>query len=152
VRAASLQGWLRQLVPGELVIGRPLAELDPGLIAALSRMDLLVASREDLLADADRPDQQLDALRSALGPRPALVLTDAAAGAWFDHTGSGASERWQVPVARVVESVPAIGAGDVFAAALTLRWPRAVAPTRDGITLAARDAMRTVADELERRR
>jgi hypothetical protein len=152
VRAAILQGWLRHLVPGELVTGRSLAGLDTGLVAALSQLDLLVASREDLLADGDRPDQQLDALRSALGPRPVLVLTDAAAGAWIDRAGAGTSERWHVPVPRLVEGVPAIGAGDVFAAALTLRWPRGGLPAREGITRAARDATRTVAAELERRR
>lgn len=151
-RAAILQGWLRRLVPGELVSGLALAELDPGLVAALARMDLVVASREDLLADADRPDAQLDALRSVLGRRPALVLTDATAGAWFDHMGSETSERWRVPVARVVEGVPVVGAGDIFAASLALRWPRGGAATRDGITRAARDATETVARELERRR
>jgi sugar/nucleoside kinase (ribokinase family) len=152
LRAAILQGWLRRLVPGELVSGLALAELDPDLVAALAQMDLVVASREDLLADAERPHEQLDALRSVLGPRPVLVLTDATAGAWFDHTGNGTSERWRVPVDHVVEGVPVVGAGDIFAAALALRWPRGGAATRDGITRAARAAAETVARELERRR
>jgi sugar/nucleoside kinase (ribokinase family) len=152
MRAAILQGWLRRLVPGELVSGRPLAELDPGLVAALPRMDLLMASREDLLAEGDRPDRQLDALRSALGPRPVLVLTDAAAGAWIDRAEAGTSQRWHLPVPRLVEGVPTVGAGDLFAAALTLRWPRDRTAERDRITLAAQDAMGTVAEELERRR
>jgi sugar/nucleoside kinase (ribokinase family) len=144
-RAAILQGWLRRLAVGELVTPLPLGALDPELRKALSGMDVLIASREDLAAEGDTPPRQLGALRGAVGPGPVLVLTNAAEGAWFDAGG----ERWQQPVPRRVDG-SSIGAGDMFAALLVAPgWP--VVPDRGFLSRRADSAMRAVADLLSRR-
>lgn len=150
--AAILQGWLRRLEPGAEVEPLPLAALPARLLSALGALDLLIASREDLLAVADRPEPQLGALRAAVGQRPALVLTDGARGTWLDLAGSDrGAARWRLPVPRPVEGVPSVGAGDMLAALLLLpAWPRS--PSRDFLSRRAADAMRGVADLLARRR
>ncbi len=151
MRAAILQGWLRRLEPGEVVTALPLAALDASLRGALGGYDLLIASTEDLVAESLDVDDQLDAVRRELGAGPVLVLTEGAAGAWIDRTsaGAGPNERWLVPLPRVVGGADTIGAGDVFAALLTVGWPDVL--NRASLTRATRDAMRGVAEELERR-
>lgn len=144
-RGAILQGWLRRLVPGEAVTPLPLADIDAVTRNQLSGMDVLVASREDLVAEGDDPSAQLDALRAAFGPRPVIFVTDSVDGVWLD-----AEERWQLALRRRVEA-PSVGAGDMFAAFLVAPgWP--AAPERDFLSRRAEDAMRGVAEELSRRR
>lgn len=144
-RAAILQGWLRRLAVGEVVTPLPLAALEPRVRRGLSGMDVLIASREDLLAEDDAPPRQLDALRGAFGPGPALVLTDAAKGAWLDAGG----ERWQQPVPRRV-GASTVGAGDMFAALLVSPgWPEVA--DREFLSRRADSAMRSVSDLLSRR-
>jgi sugar/nucleoside kinase (ribokinase family) len=146
MRAAILQGWLRRLAPGEVVVPLRLAEVRRPLRVALGGYDLLIASREDLRAEGDRVDDQLRALRAEMGDRAVLVVTDAAAGAWVDTApGGGGPERWHVPVPRVVEGVATVGAGDLFAAFL-------VAGDRASLTRVVSDAMLAVAEQLARRR
>jgi sugar/nucleoside kinase (ribokinase family) len=133
LRAAILQGWLRVLELGTVVRPLPLAGLSPGLVTALGELALLVASREDLQADASDPQAQLEALRTAVGPGPILVVTDGVEGAWFSaREGTG-----HVPVPFRVDRVPTVGAGDAYAAILAVRLSAARAPLRDAMANAA---------------
>ena len=142
VRGAILQGWLRELTAGEIVRSRPLRALPEPLVARLAGCDVLIASREDLLADAHEPQAQLDALRGTFGPAPTLIVTDADHGAWVDRRGS----RTLVGVPRVVRDVPMVGAGDAYAAILLGAMGRG----RDPLG-AARDAAAGVAEMLASR-
>lgn len=142
VRGAILQGWLRHLEAGAVVRPRPVASLGPELIAELAACDVLIASREDLLADAREPAAQIDALRAAVGPHPTLVVTDADHGAWVDRHG----RRVLVGVPRVVRDVPMVGAGDAYAALLLGAMGRGRPPEA-----AARDAAGGVAEMLAAR-
>jgi sugar/nucleoside kinase (ribokinase family) len=109
----------------------------------LSGFDLLVASREDLRAEATASSAQLTALRRVFGPRPELVVTDGVAGVWMEGE--------HLPVPRRVDGVPSVGAGDVLAAFMLARgWPRAV--PAGFVRRRAEEAMRVVADVLEERR
>lgn len=141
--AAILQGWLRTLEPGREVTPLPLAALPATLVEQLAELDLLIASREDLVADAADPLSQLDALRATIGPRPALVVTESVHGAWLD----GGGDRRHVGVADRIDGVPSVGAGDAYAAVLVAELGR-------GATLdaAARDAAAAVSRMLRRRR
>lgn len=141
--AAILQGWLRTLEPGAEVRPMPVASLAPQLVAQLAALDLLIASREDLVADGAEPAAQLDALRSVVGPRPALVVTESVDGAWLDSGGW----RRHVGVAERIDGVPQVGAGDAYAAVLSAELGR-------GGTLdsAAGDAARAVSRMLAARR
>ncbi len=144
VRGAILQGWLRDLAPDDLVRSRPVSSIPPPLAARLAECDVLIASREDLLADGDEPKAQLDALRAAIGPDPTLIVTDADHGAWLDGAGTGTRTRLGVP--RVVRDVPMVGAGDAYAALLLGAMGRG----RDPLG-AARDAAAGVAEMLAAR-
>ena len=133
LRAAILQGWLRVLAAGAIVTPLPLSGLSPELVTALGELALLVASREDLQADASDPQAQLEALRSAIGPGPILVVTDGVEGAWFSaREGTG-----HVPVPFRVDHVPSVGAGDAYAAILAVRLAAAGMPLRDAMADAA---------------
>jgi sugar/nucleoside kinase (ribokinase family) len=150
-RGAILQGWLRSIEPDGTVRPRPLETLDSRLGQALSRLDLVVASREDLAADGSQPADLLDALRRVVGVGPALVLTDGSQGAWIDVGSTTSREtRIHLPVRRLIEGVSTVGAGDILAAfMLTTGWPRPAAP--DFVRQRAELAMRVVADVLEER-
>lgn len=141
--AAILQGWLRTLEPGAEVRPLPVAGLPPPLVARLGQLDLLIASREDLVADATDARAQLDALRATVGPRPALVVTEGVDGAWLD----AGRRRRHVGVAERIDGVLAVGAGDAYAAVLA-------AEMGGGATLddAARDAAAAVSRMLAARR
>lgn len=133
LRAAILQGWLRLLEAGTVVKPLALSGLPPELVAALAQLAVLVASREDLLADASHPQAQLAALRSTIGPGPILVVTDGVEGAWFD-----VDERiGHVPVAFRVDGVPTVGAGDAYAAILAVRLATGSTQLRDAMAAAA---------------
>ncbi len=141
LRAAILQGWLRVLEVGRVVRPLPLGGLPTELIAALGHLALLVASREDLQADASHPQAQLAALRSAIGPGPILIVTDGVEGAWFDaDEGIG-----HVPVPFRVDDVPTVGAGDAYAAILASRLAAGSVPLRDAMADAARAAAEILA-------
>ncbi|HEX6655447.1 MAG TPA: hypothetical protein VF153_04465 [Candidatus Limnocylindria bacterium] len=143
-RAGILQGWLRTTGEGVAVSPLPLSTLGDDVVAALAGFDLLVASREDLVADAVAPEDQLDALRATFGTRPALVVTNATNGLWIDVDGS----RQHVPAPWIVRDAPTVGAGDILAAFLIVphKDPSASWRTR------AEDAMRVVAEDLEARK
>ena len=142
IRGAILQGFLRSIGSKGEVQQLPLSGLPMGLVAALSRFDLLVASREDLLGEAAEPRDQLASLRRLVGPRPALVVTDEVNGVWI--------EDGQLPAPRVVEGVSSVGAGDVFAAFMVAGgWPKAAGA--DHLRERAQAAMLTVAEVLEGR-
>jgi hypothetical protein len=146
IRGAILQGWLRMTDPSGEVQPRSLAALDDELHAALAGMDVLVASREDLRADGDRVDRQLDLLRRRFPAVRLLVVTDAANDVWVDLREA---RRWQAPVPRVVATPTTIGVGDVFAAALILGYRSDDDATRIGETIG--QAMETTARWLESR-
>ena len=142
--AAILQGWLRILEPGAEVQPRRLPDLPPDLVASLQELDILIASREDLRAEGDTPNAQLDALRSVIGPRPTLVATEGIAGAWID-AGAG---RLHVDVAEPITQVPTVGAGDAYAAVLAAR----LGGRRHDLLSAAADAAAAVSRMLAARR
>jgi len=141
-RGAILQGYLRSVAADDEIRPLPLSALELRLVVALSQFDLLVASREDLLGEATEPSEQLAALRRLVGPRPALVVTDGVRGVW--------TEGEHLPAPRVVEGVPSVGAGDIFAAfMLADPWPR---PLPGGfLRQRAGSAMLAVAEILEQR-
>jgi sugar/nucleoside kinase (ribokinase family) len=142
-RGAILQGFLRSFAPDGEVRPLPLSALAPDLVAVLGQFDLLVASREDLLAEATESSDQLVALRRRFGPRPELVVTDGVRGAW--------NEREHLAVPRRVDGVGSVGAGDIFAAfMLAGGWapPASAAFLRQRTEL----AMSVVVEVLEARR
>jgi sugar/nucleoside kinase (ribokinase family) len=149
--AAILQGWLRGLRAGEAVEPLTLGHLSGELAGDLGQLDLLIASREDLAAESDLPEAQLDALRAAVGQRPAIVLTDSTHGVWLDLAASSeGARRWQLPAPRIVEGVSSVGAGDMFAALLLMGgWPPD--PGADFLGRRATEAMRGVAAVLAQR-
>jgi sugar/nucleoside kinase (ribokinase family) len=126
-----------------------LASLDPAVVSALANFGILIASREDLVADAATPFDQLRVLREAFGRGPVLVVTDGPAGLWIDVSGVGQSNdyREHMPAPWVVDGADVTGAGDVLAAFL-------VTPTGPLVTWRTRanEAMRMVAEELEARK
>ena len=145
-RGAIVQGWLRSADTGSEVMPLPLRALGAPLTEALAAFDLLVASREDLRAEAATPSQQLAALRAMLGPRPVLVVTDGVAGLWLDIDG----DRRHVPPPRVVAGVATVGAGDILAAhLLSGDWSSPSSPAR--LASRATAAMEIVADVLAER-
>jgi sugar/nucleoside kinase (ribokinase family) len=148
--AAIVQGWLRRLEPGRPAVPLPLSGLDAGLRDALAHMDLLVASREDLVAEGDEPERQIGAMRATFGPGPVLVVTDATDGAWVQAAGED-GPTWRVRLLTVVDDVPTTGAGDMFAALLVAPgWPAVASPTF--LSLRTQEAMQAVSSLLERRR
>jgi len=152
VRAAILQGWLRTTDEGEGVRSRPLSALSGPVVETMRAFDLLVASREDLLAEAAEPHEQLEAMRLAFGRRPTLVVTDGPNGVWIGAEQTvDVHEPWHIPVPRWVEDVPTVGSGDVFAAFMLVGgWQR---PAGAGfVHQQAELAMRVVAEVLEERR
>jgi sugar/nucleoside kinase (ribokinase family) len=151
-RGAILQGWLRTTDEGDEVRPLPLSALGGAVARALRGFDLLVASREDLLAEAAEPYDQLQSMRRAFGRRPTLVVTDGPNGAWIrlEHSAVDGNS-WHIPVPRRVENVPTVGSGDVFAAfMLGGGWQR---PAAAGfVRMRVELAMRVVAEMLEDRR
>jgi len=117
VVVAALQGWLRSLEPGKVVRPLPLASLEGELSAALDHLDAMVASEEDLAAVGGDPVAQLVTLRRQVGDRPLLVVTTGADGAWVDDGSRG---RHHLSAPRGLEGISTVGAGDAFAALLTL--------------------------------
>lgn len=144
-RGAILQGWLRDVDPSMEVRPRSLASLPADLRAALSDLDLLVASRQDLRADGDDPERQLRAMRRTFGDRALLVVTDAGNGAWIAW---GRHAR-RVAVPRLVEGASSVGAGDIFAAFLLARGK---AHLPESVIRNVEEAMGVVAQVLEERR
>jgi sugar/nucleoside kinase (ribokinase family) len=113
LRAAGLQGWLRQPdADGWVGLVEP-ERLAADLAETLRDLDLLFASREDL-DDMEGP-QAVARLRAWAGPGPQLVVTAGVHGAWVD---AGDGDPRHVP-AEPVEGRNTIGAGDAFAAVLT---------------------------------
>ena len=151
-RGAILQGWLRSIAHDGEVRPLPLAAVEADLIASLRSFELLVASREDLLADASEPGDQLLALRERVGDRPTLVVTDGPRGIWMDLPDvSGSATPAQLPVTRRVDGVPTVGAGDILAAfMLAGDWPRPASASF--VRQRAEMAMQVVADVLQARR
>jgi len=138
-RGAILQGFLRMAADDGPVRPLPLSALDAGLVDALSRFDLLVASREDLAGEASEPGEQLAALRRRFGGNPELVVTDGRNGVW--------TEEEHLAVPRTVTGVSTVGAGDILAAFMTASSAVPAATLSDR----ARDAMRIVVEVLEER-
>ena len=146
VRGAILQGWLRSTAEGEPVRSRSVTAIDAGLVAALGALDLVIGSSEDLRADGADALAQLQALRTTLGDRPPLVVTDGAHGPWLDD-GSGPRH---LALGQQVEGVSTIGAGDMFAAFMLLaHGPARAAPISKR---PRRSAMDGVAEVLRSRR
>jgi sugar/nucleoside kinase (ribokinase family) len=126
--------------------------LDGAVARALGGFDLLVASREDLLAERAEPPQQLRSMRRTFGDRPILVVTDGPNGAWIGSEPSVAeAQPSHIPVPRRVEDVSSVGSGDVLAAFMLVgEWPRP--PDPGFVRRRASRAMRVVGEMLEERR
>ena len=139
-----MQGWLRTLRPGAEVEPRSLAEIPEPLAREVRRLDLLVASDEDLVIEGADAVERLAALRRWSGPRPELVVTVGVDGAWLDGADAGVLH---IPAARRLTGIATVGAGDAFGAVVAVDRAR-------GVTLeaAARHAAAAVADLLELRR
>jgi sugar/nucleoside kinase (ribokinase family) len=148
-RGAILQGWLRSTTEGAEVEPLPISRLARPLLDGLGQLDVRVASREDLIAEAVMPNDQLAALRDAIGPAPALIVTDGPNGLWLDSGDSppGTDRALHQPVPWRVDTSATVGAGDILAAFLTLR---ADEPSGSWSARAAK-AMRIVAEVLEAR-
>jgi sugar/nucleoside kinase (ribokinase family) len=147
-RGAILQGWLRRADEGAEVEPIRPDDLADELVAALASLDVLVASREDLLAAADAPFDQLHALRRRVGGSPMLIVTDGPDGVWIDD-GHGEARHLSAPWR--VEGVPMVGAGDAFAALFVAKLG-ASRSVRSEVDAAAHEAMRGVAEILDERR
>jgi sugar/nucleoside kinase (ribokinase family) len=149
-RGAILQGWLRTTDEGAEVEPVRLSTLPGPLREALARLDLIVASREDLRAEAPTPLEQLTHLRMAFGRAPVLVVTDSADGLWLDHPGVRPYLAWRdhLAVPRRVDGAPTVGAGDVLAAYLMTH----IRNPPQGWRAHAESAMRIVAEVLEERK
>ncbi len=149
---AVLQGWLRRLEAGRSVRPLPLRSLPAALVEQLRGFELLLASREDLAADGADPPTQLHAMRARFGSHPTLIVTDGIDGAWLDAGGLTRSEpAWRVAVARRIDGVSTIGAGDVFAAGMMVGLPAAPASHAE-LSRQVKTAMALVATMLEGRR
>jgi sugar/nucleoside kinase (ribokinase family) len=151
VRGAILQGWLRTIDEGEEVRPLPLAALSGAMVQALRGFDLLVASREDLLAEGAAPRQQLRSMQRTFGARPVLVVTDGPEGAWIGVESSVEEESSHMPVPLRVNDVPTVGSGDVLAAFMLMgEWQRP--PDLSFVRSKLDHAMRVVSEMLEGRR
>jgi heat shock protein HslJ len=115
LRAAGLQGWLRQTDAGGWVTRVRLSAMDETLAASLRSLDLLLASVDELRGSDG--SAAVGRLRAWAGAGPELVVTAGVAGAWVD--AGGGSPR-HVP-AEVVANRHTIGAGDAFAAVLAAK-------------------------------
>ncbi len=113
IRAAGLQGWLRQTDADGWVSRIPLSAVDAKLAGALNGLELLLASVDELRGDDGA--EAIGRLRAWAGAGPELVVTAGAAGAWVDDGGDVPRH---VP-AELVANRHTIGAGDAFAAVLT---------------------------------
>lgn len=110
---ASPQGWLRRVGADGQVAPSPWGWAD----AALSRLDLVVVSQEDL---AGNEGLALDWESKAR----CLVVTQGEGGAWVSYRG----EKRHIPAARARKVVDPTGAGDVFAAAFLVKWAEGLDP------------------------
>jgi sugar/nucleoside kinase (ribokinase family) len=115
ISVALIQGWLRTVGPDRMVRPSPAGAMPLDVRAWLGRVDVVLASGEDLAADGPDPADQLRALRAACGSRPALIITLGADGYLVNVPGSDARRR---PAARAVRPSTSVGAGDAFAALL----------------------------------
>lgn len=116
----AMQGWLRELRRGQTVEPRPLGRIPDELADTIRRLDVLIASDEDLVLEGDDARSCLAALRSWSGERPRLAVTMGADGAWLAHQG----EESVVAPRRRLDGVPTIGAGDIFGSVLVARLAR----------------------------
>ena len=147
MRGAILQGWLRHAADDGSVTPIAPDALSNELVSALATLEVLIASREDLLAAAQMPHHQVRALRQRFGRGPVLVVTDGPEGVWIDdETGSPR----HLPAPWRVDGVPMVGAGDAFAALFLARYRWSV--LRSAVDAAAETAMRGVAELLDARR
>jgi sugar/nucleoside kinase (ribokinase family) len=146
---AILQGWLRRASHGREVVPLTPSELSDDLVGALARLQVLVASREDLLAADALPARQLAVLRARVGDGPVLVVTDGPEGVWMDD---GASSLRHLPAPWRVEGVPMVGAGDAFAALFVAGLASKPAGFPADLDALAMRAMRDVAELLAARR
>jgi sugar/nucleoside kinase (ribokinase family) len=145
VTVLLIQGWLRRLALGEPVHPLPLAGVDPALWEAFAHADAVVVSTEDLAEAPADPFAQAAELRARIGGRPVLILTLGDRGHLLDDPGA---DRVVASVPRrVVDGVPAVGAGDIFGAALAVHLAAGDSPSS-----AAQAATERVISILEARR
>ena len=116
----AMQGWLRELRLGHAVDPRPLGRVPGDLAHTIRRLDVLIASDEDLVLEGNDARSCLAALRSWSGRRPRLAVTMGADGAWL----ADQEEPRVVTPARRLDGIPTIGAGDIFGSVLVARLAR----------------------------
>ena len=140
-----VQGWLRQLEVGMPAVPMRLDELSAARWEEFGGADAIVVSTEDFAGEPADPFAQAAGLRSHVGPHPILVLTLATDGYLLDDP---AADRVVASVPRrIVEGVPAVGAGDTFGAALAIHLAQGNTPVA-----AAQAATERVIAVLESRR
>ena len=117
-----IQGWLRRLVIGDEVHPLPLDALSADQLEVAARVDAIVVSTEDLTEAPHDPFSQAAEVRRHVGPGPIVVVTLGPEGYLLDDP---AADRVIASMPRrVVTGVNAVGAGDVFGAALALNLAR----------------------------
>jgi sugar/nucleoside kinase (ribokinase family) len=117
-----IQGWLRRLVVGEEVAALPLDALTADQLDLIGDADAVVVSTEDLVETPGDPFAQAAELRRRFGPHPILLVTLGIEGYLLDDPGL---DRVVASVPRrVVNGVPAVGAGDTFGASLAVHLAR----------------------------
>lgn len=122
-----IQGWLRRLALGQVVVPRPLADVDDATWSVCAAADAIVVSTEDLAEAPGDPFGQAALLRARIGPRPLLYVTLGTQGHLLDDP---AADRIVASVPRrIVAGVPTVGAGDTFGAALALHLARGATST-----------------------
>jgi len=140
-----VQGWLRQLEVGMPAVPMRLDELSAARWEEFGGADAIVVSTEDFAGEPADPFAQAAGLRSHVGPHPILVLTLATDGYLLDDP---AADRVVASVPRrIVEGVPAVGAGDTFGATLAIHLAQGNTPVA-----AAQAATERVIAVLESRR
>jgi sugar/nucleoside kinase (ribokinase family) len=121
-----IQGWLRRLELGAEVHPLPLSHVPEPLWAAFAEADAVVVSTEDLAEVPADPFVQAADLRARIGAGPLLVVTLGDRGHLLDDP---AADRLAASVPRrVVDGVPAVGAGDTFGAALAVGLAQGLGP------------------------
>lgn len=111
---ASPQGWMRRWGPRQgQVRPAPWSWADQ----ALSRLDALVVSQDDLVGDETLPTRWAAMVTC-------LVLTAGQEGAWVYYQG----EKQHVAALSPMKVVDPTGAGDAFAAAFLVKWAEGADP------------------------
>jgi sugar/nucleoside kinase (ribokinase family) len=119
VRVATLQGWLRRREADGHVTPTALGELPQAVLADLRNCDAVIVSHEDLGRNEWAPDTAAAVDVRRWLPGPSVVVTWGGAG--YVRADAEAREPTVVRRRDAIESAPTVGAGDAFAAVITIQ-------------------------------